>query len=40
MSGEFYIGLGDQFDGAEVKVFPPGCAAGNTSHFQGAKSGG
>jgi len=40
MSGVFYIGLGDQFDGDKVKVFPPGCAAGNTSHFQGAKSGG
>jgi hypothetical protein len=25
MSGVFYIGLGDQFDGDNVKVFPPGC---------------
>ena len=40
MSGVFYIGLGDQFDGDKVKVFPPGCAAGNTSHFHWAKFGG
>jgi hypothetical protein len=33
------IGLGDQFDGDKVKVFPPGCSAGNTSHFHWAKSG-
>jgi len=35
----FCIGLDDQFDGDKVKVFPPGCAAGNTSHFHRAKSG-
>jgi hypothetical protein len=25
MSGVFYIGLGDQFDGEKVKAYPPGC---------------
>jgi len=40
MSGAFYIGLGDRFDGARVKIFPPRCAAGDTSHFHWAKSGG
>jgi hypothetical protein len=25
MSGVFYIGLGDQFDGHKVKAYPPGC---------------
>ena len=39
MSGVFYIGLGDQFDGDKVNVFPPGCAAGNTSYFHWVKSG-
>src|SRR5262249_21789350 len=42
MSGVFYIGLGDQFDGDKVKAFPPGSVVvlpGNTSHFHWAKSG-
>jgi hypothetical protein len=26
MSGVFYIGLGDQFDGDKVKAYPPGSA--------------
>ena len=25
MSGVFYVGLGDQFDGDKVKAYPPGC---------------
>jgi quercetin dioxygenase-like cupin family protein len=42
MSGVFYIGLGDQFDGDKVKAFPPGSVIvlpGDTSHFHWAKSG-
>jgi quercetin dioxygenase-like cupin family protein len=42
MSGVFYIGLGDQFDGDKVKDFPPGSVIvlpGDTSHFHWAKSG-
>ena len=42
MSGVFYIGLGDHFDGDKVKAFPPGSVVvlpGNTSHFHWAKSG-
>ena len=40
MSGVFYIGLGDQFDGDNVKVtWMRDRAAGNTSHFHWAKSG-
>ena len=42
MSGVFYIGLGDRFDGDKVKAFPPGSVIvlpGNTSHFHWAKSG-
>jgi pimeloyl-ACP methyl ester carboxylesterase len=42
MSGVFYIGLGDQFDGDKVQPFPPGSVIvlpGNTSHFHWAKSG-
>jgi quercetin dioxygenase-like cupin family protein len=42
ISGVFYIGLGDQFDGDKVKAFPPGSVVvlpGNTSHFHWAKSG-
>ena len=42
MSGVFYIGLGDQFDGDKVKAYPPGSVIvlpGNTSHFHWAKSG-
>jgi hypothetical protein len=35
MSGVFYIGLGDQFDGDKVEAYPPGSVIvlpGNTSH--------
>ena len=42
MSGVFYIGLGDRFDGDKVQPFPPGSVIvlpGNTSHFHWAKSG-
>jgi hypothetical protein len=42
MSGVFYIGLGEQFDGDKVKAFPPGCVIvlpGDTPHFHWAKSG-
>jgi quercetin dioxygenase-like cupin family protein len=42
MSGVFYIGLGDQFDGDKVEAYPPGSVIvlpGGTSHFHWAKSG-
>lgn len=42
ISGVFYIGLGDQFDGDKVKAYPPGCVIvlpGDTAHFHWAKSG-
>ena len=42
MSGVFYIGLGDQFDGDKVKAYPPGCVVvlpGDTPHFHWARSG-
>ena len=42
MSGVFYIGLGDQFDGEKVKAYPPGSVIvlpGDTWHFHWAKSG-
>jgi quercetin dioxygenase-like cupin family protein len=42
ISGVFYIGLGDQFDGDRLKAYPPGTVIvlpGNTSHFHWAKSG-
>src|SRR5262250_897344 len=42
MSGVFYIGLGDRFDGDKVRAFPPGSVIvlpSNTSHFHWAKSG-
>ena len=42
MSGVFYIGLGDQFDGDKVQAFPPGSVIvlpGDTRHFHWAKSG-
>ena len=42
MSGVFYIGLGDQFDAAELQAYPPGSVVvlpGGTSHFHWAKSG-
>ena len=42
MSGVFYIGLGDKFDGDGVKAYPPGSVIvlpGDTPHFHWAKSG-
>jgi quercetin dioxygenase-like cupin family protein len=42
MSGVFYIGLGDRFDGDKVQAYPPGTVIvlpGNTAHFHWAKSG-
>jgi hypothetical protein len=42
LSGVFYIGLGDQFDGDKLEAYPPGSVIvlpGNTSHFHWAKSG-
>jgi quercetin dioxygenase-like cupin family protein len=42
ISGVFYIGLGDRFDGEELEAYPPGSVIilpGHTSHFHWAKSG-
>jgi quercetin dioxygenase-like cupin family protein len=42
ISGVFYIGLGEQFDGAELRAYPPGAVVvlpGGTAHFHCAKSG-
>ena len=42
MSGVFYIGLGERFDGDKVVAYPPGSVVvlpGNTFHFHWAKSG-
>jgi hypothetical protein len=42
MSGIFYIGLGDEFDVAKLRAYPPGSVIvlpGNTSHFHWAQSG-
>jgi quercetin dioxygenase-like cupin family protein len=42
MSGVFYIGVGEDFDGEKVKAYPPGSVIvlpGNTPHFHWAKSG-
>jgi quercetin dioxygenase-like cupin family protein len=42
ISGVFYIGLGDRFDGDAVKAYPPGSVVilpGDTPHFHWAKSG-
>jgi quercetin dioxygenase-like cupin family protein len=42
MSGIFYIGLGEEFDGDKVQAYPPGCVVvlpGDTPHFHWAKSG-
>ena len=33
MSGVFYIGLGDQFDGDKVQAFPPGSDRAARQHF-------
>jgi quercetin dioxygenase-like cupin family protein len=42
MSGVFYIGLGERFDGEKVVAYPPGSVIvlpGNVFHFHWAKSG-
>ena len=42
ISGVFYIGLGDQFDAAKLKAYPPGSVIvlpGDTHHFHWAKAG-
>ena len=42
MSGVFYIGLGDRFDGDSARAYPPGSLIvlpGDTPHFHWAKSG-
>jgi quercetin dioxygenase-like cupin family protein len=42
MSGVFYVGRGEKFDGDQVKAYPPGSVIvlpGNTPHFHWAKSG-
>ena len=42
ISGVFYIGLGQQFDGDKVKAYPPASVIvlpGDTWHFHWAKSG-
>jgi len=42
MSGIFYIGLGDRFEGDKVKAYPPGSVIvlpGDTWHFHWVKSG-
>ena len=42
ISGIFYIGLGEKFDGDQVKPYPPGSVIilpGDTPHFHWAKSG-
>ena len=42
MSGVFYIGLGEVFDGDKVQAYPPGSVIvlpGDTPHFHWAKSG-
>ena len=42
MSGVFYIGRGEEFDGDKVQAYPPGSVIvlpGETWHFHWAKSG-
>ena len=42
ISGVFYIGVGEEFDGDKLEAHPPGAVIvlpGNTSHFHWAKSG-
>ena len=42
MSGVFYVGLGDRFDGDSVKAYPPGSVLvlpADTPHFHWAKCG-
>ncbi len=42
ISGLFYIGRGERFDGEKLQAYPPGALVvlpGNTPHFHWAKSG-
>jgi quercetin dioxygenase-like cupin family protein len=42
ISGVFYIGVGEEFDGDQLKAYPPGAVIvlpSNTPHFHWAKSG-
>lgn len=42
ISGVFYIGVGERFDGDKLEAFPPGAVIvlpGGTPHFHWAKSG-
>jgi quercetin dioxygenase-like cupin family protein len=42
MSGVFYVGVGEQFDGNALVAYPPGSVVllpGDTPHFHWAKSG-
>lgn len=42
ISGVFYIGVGEHFDEAELRAYPPGAVVvlpGGTPHFHWAKSG-
>lgn len=42
ISGVFYIGLGNEFDGNKLEAYPPGSVIilpGGTPHFHWAKSG-
>lgn len=42
ISGVFYIGLGEKFNGEKLKAYPPGCVIvlpGDTWHFHWASSG-
>jgi uncharacterized RmlC-like cupin family protein len=42
LSGVFYIGVGEQFDAAQLAAYPPGAVVvlpGGTPHFHWAKSG-
>jgi quercetin dioxygenase-like cupin family protein len=42
MSGVFYIGIGERFDGEKLQAYPPGAVLvlpGGTPHFHWAKSG-
>jgi quercetin dioxygenase-like cupin family protein len=42
ISGVFYIGVGEEFDGGKLEAYPPGAIVvlpGNTPHFHWAKSG-
>jgi quercetin dioxygenase-like cupin family protein len=41
MSGVFYVGLGEVFDGGKLEAYPPGSVVvlpGETPHFHWAKS--